>query len=815
MLNILETSLVPGNVPEIKGDLESINNFLNDYTLWKEVAEALVPFRNFFVQYQGVGTYFGYQLSDTLQQRRKIINKAYLTPQSVVFTENNNPLYFNNWQRESSVYLKIQDTIKTSSQYTIDNSRYTISEAGMCTSMERQLDKSISAYYVSLKRPLVSQYGNIFGIDWLDTGKYKALSDTIDHHVFSGDTFIGQFAVKRKHPFFLYTGVDFNANSDLLYSEIGNVGYPNYYFDTSRGILDKVDFTTAGITDLITRFADTDILRKLFGLPVYRFDCREDKRVYINGKVYTYSYGIINFPVESSVNLDLRHGTDNRAGDFYPNNQDLDSWLQQKNVPIKEDNQFHYNTTYSKQNKESVIVPLTVDYESSEVCKAQNPNDVVYSADWRKFKFADRHSFTLQNGKLVGIYGIENDKVLALFEKTFILFNAYITIATNADSAIISSGKMFAGKPQQFTQTDLGYGGASHKTLVSTEFGHIWINAPQGEVFLLGSNGSSFKNLAEDGMSNWFRQHLPVQISKAFPAINDDTALYGVGIHMGYDKSKKQLYITKLDYKIKGGLQYDPAKRYFYIVSPRGDREIVPLGDERYFENVSWTITYKFPDQAWKSFHSILPNYYVSLPGYMQSGRNKDCSDLWSHGLINSSFQVFYGELHPFEVQVQNKPAIEKNMLKRVAFGLDVVRYHGLSEYYDDKVTFNRAMIYNNRQTTGFLDMTIKDPEDHTQSFDYPRPRLMGRAILISRLKNAWSFNQFGNIALGKNNNIPPMVYTPNGTHLVPNINGIDPFQDELEKIKGEVNKIRLINDKHSEYKFRLKWLNNNQSVDL
>jgi hypothetical protein len=111
--------------------------------------------------------------------------------------------------------------------------------------------------------------------------------------------------------------------------------------------------------------------------------------------------------------------------------------------------------------------------------------------------------------------------------------------------------------------------------------------------------------------------------------------------------------------------------------------------------------------------------------------------------------------------------------------------------------------------------MTIKDPEDHTQSFDYPRPRLMGRAILISRLKNAWSFNQFGNIALGKNNNIPPMVYTPNGTHLVPNINGIDPFQDELEKIKGEVNKIRLINDKHSEYKFRLKWLNNNQSVDL
>jgi hypothetical protein len=822
LFNITESNLDPNNTDqaaEIMTDFQAIQTFLNNYELWKTVSEALVPFSNFFYQFQAIGKYEKYLLPAEAQTRRKITNKAYLPSQSVVFDEANDPLYFNNWHRESSVYLKIDNTLPVSSDYSLDNSRYTLGEDGTCNSPETIRERNISAYYVSVKRPIISQYGNVFGIDWLDTGDFKPLTENSDHTVFGGDTFIGNFGLKRKHPFFLYSGVGFNAGADILYSEIGNVGYPNYYFDTQRGFLDKIeDFSDSGFSSFLQAFNDRDILRKLFGLPVYRFDCREDKRLFIKGKVYNYSYGVAYFPVETAVNLDLRHGKDNGAADFYPNNQDLDNWLQQKNVPIKEDNQYHYNTTYSKQNKESVIRPLRINYEPTKVCKTLNPNDVIYSDDWKRFRSADKHTFSLRNGKLIGITGIENDKVLVRFEKTFEIFNAYITLPTSADSAIVSTGKMFQSKPQQFSQTDLGYGGTQHKAFLSTEFGHVWVNAQSGEIFVLGNNGSGFDAISARGMEYWFKENLPFRILKKFPGFLDaDNEFYGVGIILGYERKKKKLFLTKLDYEvISNNLKYDLEHRYFYTESAGGSKTVVELGDPEHFVNVSWTISYKFSDQSWKSFHSFLPNYYISLPDYLQYGENDECPAIWNLGLINSSYQIYSGKLHPFVVQSISKPDIKRQMLKSVAYGLDVVRYHGKDEYYVDNVTFNKALVFNNRQCSGILSKIIADPENHFQSVMYPEPTMTGSNILVSKIRNGWSFNQFHNIGVGKHNNIPVMTTVPDATHRIPNPLALDPFMDmsARERFKQEVNRVRLINDCKSAYKFRFKWLFNKQSSE-
>src|SRR4029079_16879582 len=116
----------------------------------------------------------------------------------------------------------------------------------------------------------------------------------------------------------------------------------------------------------------------LLGVAQTRLDAKTQKAFYQSGFIHLYNYGIPYFFAESDINVDYRHGENNLEKDFYPHQQDLDFWLQEKNVPITEDNYYFYNKTYSKQNKESFIGTETIDVDLRE-CKAVHPSRIIYS----------------------------------------------------------------------------------------------------------------------------------------------------------------------------------------------------------------------------------------------------------------------------------------------------------------------------------------------------------------------------------------------------------------------------------------------------
>src|SRR4029079_1399287 len=117
----------------------------------------------------------------------------------------------------------------------------------------------------------------------------------------------------------------------------------------------------------------------LLGVAQTRLDAKTQKAFYQSGFIHLYNYGIPYFFAESDINVDYRHGENNLEKDFYPHQQDLDFWLQEKNVPITEDNFYFYNKTYSKQNKEAFILPQAK--RVIEGCELNHPSLVIASIE--------------------------------------------------------------------------------------------------------------------------------------------------------------------------------------------------------------------------------------------------------------------------------------------------------------------------------------------------------------------------------------------------------------------------------------------------
>jgi hypothetical protein len=506
--------------------------------------KSIVPKVNYGIQYNSIGKYNAYKVvANTGNKRRKIDTYSYLKPEMSLIDEavtsvagGKTNVFFNNWHRETSVYIKADpNTSFFPNPSVTDTSRFDINCRGNSGCDFKNYDKlrfykDISSYYASIKRYVADQYGTIHNIEYIDTGntiffRNGTYSDC-QLSVFGGDTFISRFALKRKHSYFLQTRFGMNDEIDADYSTLGNVAYPRYYINTNTGVAQQIA-TGASLIDLITDPATA------LGRPKSYLDAKTDKFFYQNGKMYLYSYGIPYFLVESDINCDFRYAENNLEKDFYPHTQDLDFWLQEKNVSPREDNYYFYNNTYSKQNKEHVYTQYPLNFQPGRQCRVSHPNRIIYSfgKNWLTYKANDYYDFPLIDGKVNGVDGIENDKVLVRTDDKAEIFNAYVVLNSTTQNIAVGTGGMFQSKPQDYAETTLGYGGSQHTAFLQTEYGHIWVDAKRGNVFNL--QGNQLEEISKDGMKNWFKENLPFQIAKDFPNMADEDVnnpFKGIGI---------------------------------------------------------------------------------------------------------------------------------------------------------------------------------------------------------------------------------------------------------------------------------------------
>lgn len=565
----------------------------------------------------------------------------------------------------------------------LDKSRYINSQVD-CSMPEKEFDISTVSYYASIKDWIPNQWGQIYSYETIDTG-FQVMFDDIDpllpsdRTVFGGDTFICKFAFKTKLPFFIDNRVGAPDDSDIFYDEIGNVAYPEFWH-SGRSIL--YDFDPDGAGGL-------DPLKNIISIKAHNFDCPNNQlpapdpsttpptvnpnRTFYGGKFYLFAYGIPSFYCESSVNVDLRQAFNDREGDFWPRVSTgiPDDWLQQSFVPIAQDNTYYYNVTYSKQNKENFFTHLPVDWEE-QLCFTNFPFRAISSekqqsfADnrinsWLIYRPASFFDFPQNYGKFTSIDGIENRQVLARFENKSLLYNALYTTQTNTRGQVYLGQSLFSADvpPLDYAETDIGYIGSQHKFLLKIPQGQVSVDAKRGQVFLI--TGSTVKDISAlgSGVHRFLKDHLPFEILRYFPDVNVDNNFKNIGLHGVYDSKYNRIIITKLDYiPLSDDIKYDPETQEFYIeniiyqyptttstttggtttttttngsttttttIAPVITREVVYVTDEDYFCNKSWTLSFNFNTNSWISFHSYLPNFYISENNFFYSGINEGC----------------------------------------------------------------------------------------------------------------------------------------------------------------------------------------------
>lgn len=695
----------------------------------------------------------------------------------------------------------------------------------------------ISSWYGSIKQNNINQYKSVYDIQWLELGscitKIPKVDDslltigdieiacntnTCETVFFGGDTFIGNFSFKRKHHFFSNTAYNLPLGTDIYFSDLANIAYPTYFYNTqyipNNIYLDSLSYPfNSGSSNqskhryfgsILTGWRNSGFANGILGMknflkaPNFYLDCFTESNNYFNfsvveGKQYTYYYGIVNVIVESDINLDLRYAKNNLEGDFYPHQSNVANWLQEKTVSPKEDNTYFYNRTYSKQQTQGANFLNDVNFRGNEDVKITHPTRVIYSSQATElddndvrdnfliYKALDLHDFSLSNGKLTTIKEIEGNKVLVGFENQLQLFNSYLEINTNADTALISAGNLFKQKPVEFSKSDIGYLGTQHNIINSTPYGHVLIDAKRGQIFLVRNNAGKVDEISNKGLKHWFKNNLPFNLDIGNSI---DNSFSGIGLAVCFDKRFDMLYITKLDYKPKQGVIYLNEKFYF------GNTEI-QLTDKTYFEDVSWTCGYNFLTQSWISWYSFKPLYYLEGVHKFYSGIT---NGVWKHN-VEGNYQKFYGKLNPFIVELKTKNELNYKLLKSCTYYLDVLEYKNKNKHYLQNIGFNKAIIYNNHQNTGLLELEYREKNVVTNK--YPDHQSNKTVLGFTKVENKYNFGGF----IDKSKGGWQWLFDGNNVSKRLNMNNLD-FYNKLNNsyIRGDVNYIRLINDKSTNH---------------
>jgi len=580
---------------------------------------------------------------------------------------------FNNFNRESSIYIKTVDTRDGSSVIPLpfpnqtpsllvggvsgisDTSRFTVSQKNNCSVPNKNESINVVSYYGSLKNIFVNQWGQIYSYETIDTGFQENIdinnlmfSTPKSATIFGGDTFINKFAFKTKLPFFIDNRVNAPDDSDIFYDEIGNVAYPQYWH-SARSILQDYSLNAGA----------GPVLKNMISYKAHNFDCPNNQnpapnsatnppivnpnRTFYDGKMYMFAYGIPYFYCESSYNVDLRQAFNNLEGDFYPHVSSgiPDNWLQESVVPIVFDNTYYYNITYSKQNRENVFTHLPADWVE-ELCYTKYPFRAVYSdpqdayADnkvnsWLTYSATSFFDFPQNFGDLVSLDGIQNKAILARFENKSLLYNTMLTVQTsNPQAAYLGNDTLFKSAPPiDFAETDLGYVGSQNKMLLKIPQGQITVDAKRGQVFLIEGLQATDLSGFGSGLNKFFTDHLAFEILRYYPDVNTDNHYNGIGLHGVFDSKYDRVIISKLDYIPNSkDIKYDAIAREFYIERVLGGstlRTVVSVYDSEYFCNKSWTLSFSMNTKSWISFHSYIPNFYIAENNFFYSGLNGGC----------------------------------------------------------------------------------------------------------------------------------------------------------------------------------------------
>jgi hypothetical protein len=489
-------------------------------------------------------------------------------------------------------------------------------------------------------------------------------------------------------------------------------------------------------------------------------DSTDDVFFRIDGWFYLFYSGVKDFFVESEINLAQRDFDDNkietRHYDKYRQLVTIDDMFDSD--IIKERNYFKYDQALSIDRFHNIyttfsaIQPRWYNPEVAETCFTYSPKRAIYSLPVRKESINDYWRYYLANNyyefgsKIISINPISKNGALIHFKDISpVQFAGVDQLETDLGTKLtIGDGGLFSQPLQNIVNTDAPYEYGSCQdrySIINTPFGLFWISQEQGKIF---NFTGKLDEISNKGMRWWFAKYLKYFLLDTFPNFAEtQNPVIGIGCQAIYDNRNQIIYFTKRDYKAlsSGVLNYIGNGEFETKVG----RLKIKLGDPRYFEDASWTISYDPKMQIWVSFHDWHPQLMIPEKNTFVTIKNKA---FYKHNSICTSYCNFYGVNYPFEIETAMSTGQNVTTARSIEYMLECYRYtsncvdnHHLLDY-----NFDEMIIYNSEQISGVLNLVPRPKNDPITMLSYPIINPNSIDVLYSKEENKYRINQFWDI---------------------------------------------------------------------
>lgn len=419
-----------------------------------------------------------------------------------------------------------------------------------------------------------------------------------------------------------------------------------------------------------------------------------------------------------------------------------------------------YNRGYSNLTSLKAYYPLPYTYDFCAVCNFDEfPFRIYYSESDDQERRRDYYRTIYVNNyrDIDGTYGPITDLFCNFNEMIVTTPILPLIIPTNTqvlntqsdETVFLGNGSVFQIPAKPLRNADSAFGGNLHWTSrCSTEYGTFWMDGYSGRPFILDDK---LNDLGLKGLRNYFQTEGKLNFLEQFKAkttldypIKTITSPIGVGYMSVYDPRYKRIILTKKDYAIVpqyvNNLSYatdGPSTTpnsiwfdgiHFYSNNEAGAPTTIDFSHSEFFENHSFTVSYSFLTNSWVSWHSYLPHYMFADHSTFYT------NEIWKHSF--GPFQSFYGIKydHILDLIVTNNP-VQAMINDSFSYTSDTWLYSPVTTSYERQDdTFDRAIIYNSKQTSG--DLNITDYSNNLFETSIPAGTLP-----VRRTDNKWKAN--------------------------------------------------------------------------
>lgn len=435
--------------------------------------------------------------------------------------------------------------------------------------------------------------------------------------------------------------------------------------------------------------------------------------------------------------------------------------------------------TYTIPLKYSYMLPLNYNFCSD--CIEKFPHRLHYSEQSFQEETTDNYRIFLPNnyrdiegetGEITNIFRYNNNLYIHTEEALWLQPSSLQERVTGDIVTFIGTGSFFEVPPQKLIDDETGLSaGTIHKwASIKTPVGYYFISANNKSIYQF--DGKTPKPISNKGISKWFNENIST-------LENNPSNIESSGYISTYDSENYRVIFTQVNR-----------------------------------EN-SWTISYSPILESWISYHSYTPNFYFNaldrFYSWVDNNRN-----IWRHNNWGN-YQTYYNRLYPHIVEyVVNTSPIQTKIWNDITIQTKAQVYNSETKTYveDLYTTFNKGIIYNDRQTTGELNLIVKDDSLYDENYLINQVESsLDNISIIDRTEKNWFINDFRDIRVDYNQPIWRKVNKDIQKEL--NTNSLDIYKDwtQLESFRDKYLGVRLIFDKFADRNLITKFTYESESL--